>query len=85
MFSRDGSLLPSIYADARYIDAVIVSKAAVLVIYEYAEKDKESARKKIQTKEEIDRIKIELSFATASVTNLHYDAYSIYIFIGKSG
>lgn len=27
MFSRGGSLLPSIYADARYIDAVIVSKA----------------------------------------------------------
>ena len=28
MFSRGGTLLPSIYADARYIDAVIVSKAA---------------------------------------------------------
>ena len=28
MFSRDGSLLPSIYADGRYIDAVIVSKAS---------------------------------------------------------
>ena len=27
MFSRDGSLLPSSYADARYIDDVIVSKA----------------------------------------------------------
>ena len=27
MYSRGGSLLPSIYADARYIDAVIVSKA----------------------------------------------------------
>ena len=26
MFSRGGSLLPSLYADARYIDAVIVSK-----------------------------------------------------------
>ena len=29
VFSRGGSLLPSIYADARYIDAVIVSKAPV--------------------------------------------------------
>ena len=28
VFSRDGRLLPSIYADARYIDAVVVSKAA---------------------------------------------------------
>ena len=27
VFPRGGSLLPSIYADARYIDAVIVSKA----------------------------------------------------------
>ena len=27
VFSRDGSLLPSGYADARYVDAVIVSKA----------------------------------------------------------
>ena len=27
VFSRDGGLLPSIHADARYIDAVIVSKA----------------------------------------------------------
>ena len=27
MFSRGGSLLPPVYADARYIDAVIVSKA----------------------------------------------------------
>ena len=28
MFSRDGSLLPSSYADARYIDAVIASKGS---------------------------------------------------------
>ena len=27
MFSRGGSLLPSSYADARYIDTVVVSKA----------------------------------------------------------
>ena len=30
VFSRGGSLLPSSYADARYIDAVIVSKAVEL-------------------------------------------------------
>ena len=30
VFSRGGSLLPSIYADARYVDAVIVSKARSL-------------------------------------------------------
>ena len=29
LFSWGGSLLPSLYADARYIDAVIVSKAAL--------------------------------------------------------
>ena len=29
VFFRGGSLLPSIYADARYIDAVVVSKAAL--------------------------------------------------------
>ena len=28
LFSRGGTLLPSIYADARYVDAVIVSKAS---------------------------------------------------------
>ena len=27
VFSRGGTLLPSVYADARYVDAVIVSKA----------------------------------------------------------
>ena len=29
MFSRDGSLLPSGYADARYVDAVVVSQAPI--------------------------------------------------------
>ena len=32
MFSRDGSLLPSIYADACYIDAAVVSKAGLQVL-----------------------------------------------------
>ena len=30
MFSRFGSLLPSIYADAHYIDGVIVSQAEMV-------------------------------------------------------
>ena len=36
LFSRGGSLLPSIYADARYIDAAIVSKASVASYAEIA-------------------------------------------------
>ena len=42
MFSRDGSLLPSSYADARSIDAVIVSKAAD---YDYMGEAKKYAQK----------------------------------------
>ena len=44
LFSRGGTLLPSIYADARYIDAVIVSKATDDVLKQAIALDGEEAQ-----------------------------------------